>query len=424
MSFEHNIDGCVSSSDRKDLQLHVDRGATCLERLRVARADGTMPVLTIPADDDARSALAPTAQCFRDDFDDVVVLGMGGASMGGQAILGLLPGSERKAGPEVHFADNIDPAIMAALLERLDWPRTGVIAISKSGNTAETISQFLIVLSALGKSQGSVHYPHHCLVVTSPGDSVLRRLAEKHNIPLLDHDPDLGGRFSVFSLVGLLPALIAGLDIEALCAGAVDVLDATLAEGVTEPEALVGAALNVALAERGFGVNVLWPYSDRLRLFGDWYRQLWAESLGKEGKGTLPVTSRGAADQHSQLQLYLDGPADKMFTFILPDTEGQGPEIETMLADDAALEYLQGHRLGDLKAAEARATADILKAKGCPVREFRFPRLDERALGALLMHFVLETLIAADLLGIDPFGQPAVEEGKERARAALSTRAK
>ncbi len=256
----------------------------------------------------------------------------------------------------------------------------------------------------------------------APGESPLRRVCERWGVETLMHDPGIGGRYAVLSLVGVLPAMIAGLDAPALRAGAAEVLDATLGAATPADSApAVGAAISIALVrERGIATTVLMPYADRLAPFGLWFRQLWAESLGKDGAGTTPVRAVGATDQHSQLQLYLAGPRDKMFTLVTLECAGSGPRVAAGMAEDAALAYLRGRTMGDLMDAEQRATADTLARNGRPVRVLRLARLDERALGALLMHFMLETIIAAGLMGVDPFDQPAVEEGKALARAYLA----
>src|SRR5262249_3759280 len=157
--------------------------------------------------------------------------------------------------------------------------------------------------------------------------------------------------------------------------------------------------------------TVLWPYADNLKTFGPWWRQLWAESLGKGGQGSTPVAVLGPVDQHSQLQLFLDGPGGALFTIVTTDTAAKGPEVPKQEADRYGVAYLGGHRIGDLVAAEARATAETLAKRGRPVREINVPQIDERALGALLMHFMLETIMMGRLMGVDPFDQPAVEEG-------------
>ena len=237
---------------------------------------------------------------------------------------------------------------------------------------------------------------------------------------ILDHDPGIGGRYSALSLVGLLPAMIAGLDAHAIRDGARSVLATVLNGGAPEtvPPAL-GAALNVGLAQQGVGMTVLMPYVDRLADFGLWFRQLWAESLGKNGKGTTPIRALGTVDQHSQLQLYLDGPRDKLFTLVFSKAAGAGGLVPPDLADDRRLTYLAGRRLGDLLDAEQRATAETLIRRGCPTRIVTVEHVDEHAIGALMMHYMLETIIAAHLLGVDPFDQPAVEDGKVLARRYL-----
>jgi glucose-6-phosphate isomerase len=262
----------------------------------------------------------------------------------------------------------------------------------------------------------------HFTAIVEPSASPLRRLAEGHGMTLLDHDPHIAGRFSVLSLVGVLPALIAGLEVRALRAGASAVLEAALAAPTAADCApAAGGAVSVGLLrEHGATTTVLMPYAEALEPFARWFRQLWAESLGKGGCGTTPAAAMGVTDQHSQLQLYLDGPRDKMFTLITTARDGAGPVMPEGLSNDPELAYLEGRSLGDLMAAEQRATADTLARGGHPLRRIELDGLQERSLGGLLMHFMLETIIAAGLMGVDPFGQPAVEQGKQRARDYLA----
>ena len=222
----------------------------------------------------------------------------------------------------------------------------------------------------------------------------------------------------MLSLVGMLPALIAGLDAAAVRAGAGAVLSDVLATG--DPAScppVAGAALAVGLArERGAVMSVLFPYIDRLAPFALWYRQLWAESLGKDGLGTTPLRAMGTVDQHSQLQLYLDGPADKMFTVIMGPSAGTGPLIDPDLRTIPLSRRCCGGTWAICSTPASARTAETLAARGRPVRVMTLEAVDERSLGALMMHFMLETIIAAHLLGVDPFDQPAVEEGKVLAR--------
>jgi glucose-6-phosphate isomerase len=429
MSFDQTIDGCRAAAigthglDDKTWRTALDAAGPALDWLRARHADKSLPLLHLPAARADLDALTPLAKRYREGFDAVVVLGTGGSSLGGAAVAALLGNPARPAAgrPALHFADNIDPTSFDALLASLPLARTGFIVVSKSGSTAETMTQFLIALDALIAAEGKAAPGRQMTVIAEPGDNVLRRLAKAHGMTALDHDPKVGGRYSVLSLVGLLPALIGGQDAFAVRAGAHEVLNATLGAGTpgAAPPA-VGAALSVAFAEQKRASQmVLLHYSDILAKFGLWYRQLWAESLGKEGQGTTPVPAVGAVDQHSQLQLYLAGPRDKLYTLVLIDRAGTGKRVPPKLADDPALAYLAGRTMGDLMEAEQRATADTLVRNGRPVRILRLRRLDERALGAMMMHFMLETIIAARLMGIDPFDQPAVEEGKVLARKYL-----
>jgi glucose-6-phosphate isomerase len=255
------------------------------------------------------------------------------------------------------------------------------------------------------------------IAISEATDNPLRRLARRHGMIQLDHDPNIGGRFAALSLVGMLPAMMAGLDAARLRQGAERVLEATLAARRPDQAApALGAAFAVAYAEaRGIRQSVLMPYVDRLASLATWWAQLWAESLGKGGHGMTPIRAQGPVDQHSQLQLYLDGPRDKLFTLILGPAIG-GPA----LAGAGAPPHLAGRRLGDLLAAEQRATVDTLIGAGRPTRVIRLNRLDEETLGALMMHFMLETMLAAHHWTINAFDQPAVEDGKRRARHILA----
>ncbi|MGH6828548.1 MAG: glucose-6-phosphate isomerase, partial [Rhizomicrobium sp.] len=230
-----------------------------------------------------------------------------------------------------------------------------------------------------------------------------------------------GGRYSVLTMVGVLPAILMGLDVKKLRAGAEAVLEATFAaKGADESPPAMGAALHHALAVEGkLATTILWPYADKLQVFGGWWRQLWAESLGKDGKGSTPVSVLGPVDQHSQLQLFRDGPGNAFFTLIALDVRSEGPRVPNARAKALGLDYLAGKRLGDLVDAECRATAQTLSKNGRPVRAIHLAKLGEFEMGALMMHFMLETILMGKLMGVDPFDQPGVEEGKILARQYL-----
>ncbi len=250
----------------------------------------------------------------------------------------------------------------------------------------------------------------------------LRELLAPDRVGVLDHDPNVGGRYSVLTNVGLLPAALAGIDPAAVRSGAAVALAPVLAgKAPAEVPACVGAALSVALAQaRGKTISVLMAYADRLERLTRWYVQLWAESLGKGGKGTTPIGALGPVDQHSQLQLYIAGPRDKLFTIVTVAAAGRGPRMDAKLAALAGEPDFAGKTMGDLVAAQGRATAETLIKNGCPVRTIHLARLDATSLGELLMHCMLETIIAAHLLAVDPFDQPAVEEGKVLAKKYLA----
>ena len=428
MNYRQDIAGCLTETvgqrglDPAALDAMLARAAPALDKLRRIRAEGSLPLLGLPQRKDDIAQLRRILKTFRAGprlrFNDVIILGTGGSSLGGQTLYAL---ADPRAQPHIHFMDNIDPTTFAALFAALDPARTGVVAISKSGGTAETMSQFAICVEWLRTKLDADAVGRHSIAITEPRDNPLRLLAMKLKTPILDHDPGIGGRYSVLSNVGLLPAMLAGLDVAALRAGAGEALDAALAAG--DPRACapaLGAAIAVGLSERhGIAATVIMPYLDRLAHFGLWFRQLWAESLGKDGKGTTPIRALGTVDQHSQLQLYLAGPADKMFTLVTSDVAGTGATVSPELASDPSLGYLVGKRMGDLLDAEQRATAQSLIRNGRPTRLLHIVRLDEKTLGALLMHFMLETIIAADLFGVNAFDQPAVEEGKVIARQFL-----
>jgi len=362
---------------------------------------------------DDLAAARKVAEVLKRDTSAIFVLGIGGSSLGGQALKDLAVAHK----PEVHFFDNPDPVAYERALKSADLKSTRFVAISKSGGTPETLAQVLIAAEALKGAGGGKYLAQHFVAITEPRDSALRKFAAAIGCPVLDHPIGIGGRYSVLTVVGMLPALLMGLDVDTLRAGARAVLDRARSE--KSPPAL-GAAQHWALAEHGdLRESVLWCYSDRLKTFGPWWRQLWAESLGKDGKGTTPVAVLGPVDQHSQLQLFLGGPGGALYTLIDAATKGQGPVMPANDANALGLSYLAGRPLGDLIDAEVRATAETLARRGRPVRRITVPTLDERALGALFMQYMLETILMGKLMGVDPFDQPAVEDGKVLARKYL-----
>ena len=413
------------------LQAALKRAESALDWLRARHADGGLPMLRLAGKHDDLHLIRDEARRLADRATDIVLLGTGGSSLGGQTLAQLaghgVPGvGALRAPPRLHFMDNIDPQTYETLLARLPHATTRYIAISKSGGTAETLMQTIAALSALKAQNVGPRIPDIFLGITESAKAGkrngLRDLLAHHHVPMLDHDPGVGGRFSALTNVGLLPAALLGLDIAAVRSGAALALAPVLAkkEAAQVPAAL-GAALSVALAEsKGKSISVLMAYADRLERFTRWYVQLWAESLGKNGKGTTPVAALGPVDQHSQVQLYIGGPRDKLFTVVTVAGKGLGPRIDGDLAKIAGEPGFGAKTIGDLVDAEGRATAETLAKNGCPVRAIHLTTLDEESLGELLMHFMLETIVAAHLLGVDAFDQPAVEEGKLLAKKYLT----
>lgn len=378
---------------------------------------GQLPALEVAADTKELEAFREIAKKIQNQYETVVILGTGGSSLGGKTLCQLkhpglgIPSSK----PHLIFMDNIDPHSFEILFSNLDWTKTLFISISKSGSTAETLAQTCMVIEKLKIVVGDENISQHLMIITEEKDSPLERIAKKYQTSFLPHHKKIGGRFSALSVTGALPALIAGVDMKRVRKGA----DSVLQEALTSHQAapFVGAGQIFDLFQtQGISLCVLMPYLDRLDFFGAWFRQLWAESLGKDGKGLTPVRALGTVDQHSQTQLYLDGPKDKVFTFITADLEKTGARFQT---SDPDLQYLNNRTAGDLMVAEQKATMDTLMEKNCPVRQLRIQELSEETLGALMMHFMIETIAMATLLEVDAFDQPAVERGKVLTREYL-----
>ena len=431
MPLLQSVEGCLevgigaSGLSQAELDRYLDRLQPRLDFLREAYATGALPLLRVPERRDdiapARDALAALSR----DAKTLVFFGTGGSSLSGQTLAQLcgwgIPGDDGNGGqrgrPRTRFYDNLDARTLGRALGSLDLATTRFVVISKSGNTPETLIQTIATIEAVCAAGLGSRIPEFFLALTEPRSAAtngLRDLCEALSIPTLPHDPKIGGRFSGLTNVGLLPALARGLDVEALRKGAHSVIEGLLT--VTTPKGFapaLGAAVAVGLAkERGVKVSVMLPYADRLSRFAAWYVQLWGESLGKNGEGTTPVAALGPVDQHSQLQLYLDGAPQHVITVVREACAGTGPQVTADLAKLAHAEYLSDHTAGDLVAAQQKAIPEALIAAKRAVRTIDIERLDERALGALMMHFMLETILAGHLLGVDPFDQPAVESGK------------
>lgn len=378
----------------------------------------TLPLFRHIHDIEDMAELEALAQYYRERFTDVIILGTGGSSLGGQALYAL----SHKCATRLHFVDNIDPHTFHRLFEHICVESTAVIAISKSGNTAETLMQLLICIEHWERVLKTPDIAEYFLIITEHHANAIREVAQHYHIRCLNHPHNIGGRFAVFTVVGMLPALIAGLKAEEIRKGALSVLHHLQhAESIKDCAPLRGAIISRVLSQVGCTQAVMMPYVDRLNTFSSWHRQLWAESIGKNGKGTTPLTALGTVDQHSQLQLFLDGPNDKFFT-ILTMNHGAHPDLKIHgeWFNHHAVSLLQGKTMGQLMMAEQQATIDTLIRYHCTTRVISIEHLNERVMGALMTHFVLETLAMAHLLEVNPFDQPAVEDGKVLTRQYLT----
>ena len=439
MPLTQSVQGCLETTigslglKQASLDDNLNALETALSALREAHAEGTLPMLRVPEWRDDIAAASAALRKLSQGARTLIFFGTGGSSLGGQVLAQLggwnIPDDDqhgRETRPRTRFYDNLDARTLEVGLAGFDLKTARFVVISKSGGTPETLVQITSAIDGLRRAGLEASIPDMFLAVTEPAargkSNGLRALCEAFSIPILDHDPNIGGRFSGLTNVGLLPALARGLDVVALREGAQGVIDSLLDSLPANSFApAVGAAVAVGLAkECGVRANVMLPYNDRLSRFAAWYVQLWGESLGKGGEGTTPVAALGPVDQHSQLQLYLDGAPQHFITVIRQSPEGQGPRIPTDLAKLAGADYLAGRSAGDLVAAQQRAIPEALIEAGRPVRTIDLEALDERALGALMMHFMLETILAAHLLGVDPFDQPAVESGKVLTRRYLA----
>lgn len=340
---------------------------------------------------------------LRNHFKHLVVVGTGGASLCSQALLGI------KQEHHVHFFDMLDPYLLDMFFEELPLDETAFLFISKSGKTVQTLAQAMLCYEQLKKA--NIHtISDHLFYITDPTESPLRNLAREWGGTVLNHAP-ICGRFSIFTAVGLLPAFFAGLNIEHILEGAETVLKGHF-EG-RNLDAVQAAALIASLMQQDIRMLVMMPYHDFFDSMALWYRQIWAESLGKTVHSTTPLLSRGTQDQHSQLQLYLDGPRDKFFTILSLPLEKQGATIPDVSFSDPMLDHISGKAVGDILLIERQATMNMLREYQRPLRLIEVKKVDEKSWGALSMHWILETLISAGILDIHPFNQPAVDKGKK-----------
>lgn len=366
-----------------------------------------LPVRLAQKQDDLQE-IEDFAHMLREQFKTVVILAIGGSSLGGKTLTAV---DHSSTAPKLIFVESIDSQTINNLLNTLDWSNTAFLSISKSGNTVEILAQWLIILEQFIAKYSAEQVQQHFFVLTKNQDNTFQKLAKQFSLTTLTHLENVGGRFSYTSNVGLLPAAIAGLNIRQIRAGAAKVLNSLLSDPLEQNEILqIAVQQNDLYHYSRIAANIVMPYADCLAHLTEWYRQLWAESLGKQGFCPVPINAIGTVDQHSQLQLYLDGPRDKFYTFITKTPESSSLKIRNSFVD--SLQYLEGRTLDEIMQIEANSTIQVLEQRQLPIRILQIPTINEEIIGALMMQFMLETLLVGKLNHINPFGQPCVEEKK------------
>ena len=370
-----------------------------------------LPALNIVKDIDLLDYTIEQTEKFKKNKKKFVVFGTGGSNLGARALINTLIEQPKN----ILFFDNIDPLFFQNEIINLDLNTTGFIVISKSGTTPETLSQFGSIVNIAREKNNLDMLFKNSLVVTEFKNSPLFNIAKKNNCTLLEHKKDIGGRYSIFSNVGMIPAILAGLDVKKIHLGA---------SKAFENDDFLGtfkfAQIFKFCTSNNYLSNVIMTYSDGLTYFGKWYMQLWAESIGKKDRGITALHAIGTTDQHSQLQLYLDGPKDKFFTFIKSNYHKKGLKIDAKIMKEESINYLINKTMGDLMHAEQDATIDTFKLNNFKFREILLNEINEEAMGALMAFIFLEPIAACIYFEVDPFDQPAVEQGKILTKKYLS----
>jgi len=350
-------------------------------------------------------------------YKKLLIFGIGGSSLGAQTLCGTrFYQYSLNQDIEIKFIDNIHYINFIEYLKLVDFENTMFLIVSKSGQTIETLTQMVVALNYFADQGYDIS--QNVIFITEDTDNPINNFAKKIKAKNLIHNPKIGGRYSCFSNVALLPAAISGFDIREFCDGADFVLNRFL-EADSENDVVQGAALLLSTEDAGIKSNVIIPYLQRLYYLPFWYAQLTAESLGKNNTGMLPIKALGSIDQHSLLQYFLEGGQDLFFNFLTIDTRNQGSDIQDNLLNFAGYEYLKGSTIGDVSYAQQEATIKSFIAKNKMLRRFNLDEFSDYALGALMMHFVLETIIMGYVRDINPFDQPAVEFGKKISKDIL-----
>jgi len=396
------------------------------------RKNGGLPFYELPYRKEEVELVKKTTEEIRSEmgehFENFLVIGIGGSSLGGIALFRALThpyhnllSPERRKAPRIFFAENIDPDMINGLFDILDPQKTVINIITKSGSTAESIANFLLLQKFMVEKIGEEQFKKQVVATTDPKKGNLRKIAEESGLRTLPVPEGVGGRFSVLSPVGLFPGYIAGIDIDSLLEGAAHMDGRCKKDDIFKNPAYLNAIIHYHLhTKRGVNIAVLMPYSESLAEISLWYRQLLAESLGKKYSlsgevvyaGQTPVKAVGAQDQHSQIQLYREGPFDKIITILKVESFKNFLNIPTLYKKHEGISYLGGHTLNELLDAEERATILALVKSGRPVIEISLPEINPYTVGQIFYLYEVQTVFAGYLYNVNPLDQPGVEAGK------------
>ena len=421
----------ITKDDLNEYRMVADK---VTEKLESSRGKGWLGWMDLPFNQrEIVADINKTAKDIRKNMKYFVVLGIGGSALGPIAVFQALchlhyndlPSRVRKA-PKFYVEDNVDPERMAALMDVIDVDKTVFNVITKSGSTSETMSQYLIIYDMLKAKLGD-KVKDHIIATTSESTGNLIKIANAEGYKTFYIPEGVGGRFSELCPVGLLPAAVTGVDIGELLAGAAYMDRISTGKSMLKNPALMNAILQDIAMKRGKNISVMMPYADGLKYFADWYCQIWAESLGKEvdnrgvtiNAGQTPVKALGVTDQHSQVQLYTEGPFDKVVTFIAVKKYRKEVKIPEGCKDIPGVNFLCGHTLNELIDAERSATEYALTVKKRMNHTIYLPEINAFTIGELICYFEMQTAFEGEFLNIDAYNQPGVENGKNATYALL-----
>ena len=370
---------------------------------KIADIISNLPALNIIFNEEELKKNQKIVKNFEINKKKIILFGTGGSNLGARALYNII----NKKKINIEFYDNIDPTTFENSFNNIDFEATGFLIISKSGNTPETLAQFSVLYQIALQKKKLNQFLSNILIITETKNSALYSIAKENKCLMLEHNEEIGGRYSIFSNVGIVPAILCGINVSDLYLGAKEVIN-----NFDKFSPLSLGKYLCTQQKKIFSSNVLMTYSDNLFYFGKWYLQLWAESIGKNNKGITAIHSIGTTDQHSQLQLYLNGPKDKFFTFVTTSHSNRGLKINNDIFNNTEINYFKNKRIGDLMEAEQRATIETFKLNNFSFREIFIPKIDEKNLGKLLTLSIIETIASCVYFDVNPFDQPAVEQGK------------